>query len=105
MPAARAAKALEPIAKVCTVAKSYSACVAGALELLAERKLAAHRDPLGIPGPIPAVKTESQRELALATVKAAAERATKALAAEGAGDVTEAYRLWGLVFNGNFPAS
>ena len=89
--------------KICSGIKSYAACVTEVLRNLANRECRALQDPLGISGLIPAVKTDNQREDALASVRYAREHAKDACVADYAGDSEEAWRQWNIVFNGNFP--
>lgn len=53
--------------------------------------------------PIPAVRTESQRERALASVSNSRNHADSARTAEANGDLQEARRQWDIVFNDKFP--
>lgn len=87
---------------ICRGVKSYAACVTEVLQMLAQRECRGLQDPLGISGLIPAVKTESQRELAFASVRYARDHAKDACIADYAGDFKEAWRQWSIVFNDNF---
>ena len=87
---------------ICTGIKSYAACITQVLRTLAERECRSLQDPLGIAGLIPAVKTESQREDATASIRNARNHANDACVADYAGDVNEAWRQWNIVFNGSF---
>src|ERR1051326_3896787 len=80
--------------KICSGVKTYAACVTEVLRNLAERECRALQDPLGISGLIPAVKTESQRDDARASVKYARDHAKEAWVADYAGDAEEAWRQW-----------
>ena len=73
------------------------------LQLLAQRECRAVKDPMNISGYIPAVKSESQRESALASVRYSRDKAKAALSADAQGDLNEARRLWDIAFNGQFP--
>lgn len=88
----------------CVGPKSYAQCVFEAFHLLVERECRGIRDPVGISGTIPAIRTDAQREVALQSVIYAREHALSALEAESAGNRKEAFRQWNIVFNGFFPA-
>jgi hypothetical protein len=88
---------------VCTGVKSYAECITEILQILAARDCAGIRDPFGVCGNIPALKTEAQRDGALASVKASRNHAKEALAAANRYDTAEALRQWDIVFNGKFP--
>jgi hypothetical protein len=88
---------------VCTGIKGYADWITEILQILAARDCAAIRDPFGICGNIPALKTEAQRETALASVKASRYHAKEALAAARRNDTAEALRQWDIVFNNKFP--
>jgi hypothetical protein len=88
---------------VCKGVKAYSECMLEILRSLARRECRAMRDPYGIAGNIPAVRTESQRERALASVTNSRNHADSALVAENSSDVQEARKQWDIVFNGEFP--
>lgn len=87
----------------CKGVKSYAECTLDILRSLARRECRAMRDPYAIAGNIPAVKTDSQRERALASVVNSRNHAADAVAAAARGDVQEARRQWDIVFNSNFP--
>lgn len=89
--------------EVCKGVKSYAACLNEALQNLSVRECRALQDPVGISGLIPAVKTQSQLEDALCSVKYARDHARNACIADYAGDTAEAWRQWNIVFKGNFP--
>lgn len=88
---------------VCTVAKSYSECVADVLTLLAQREARALQDPLGISGYVKAANTEAQRQQLVASLAHSASHAREAVRSDGWGSMPEAYRQWDIVFNGYFP--
>lgn len=88
---------------VCTGIKGYADWVTEVLQILAARDCAGIRDPFGICGNIPALKTEAQREAALASIKSSRYHAKEALAAAKRNDTAEALRQWDIVFNGRFP--
>lgn len=88
---------------VCKGVKPYSECVRDLLRSLTNRECRAIRDPYGIAGNIPAVKTANQRETSFASVSNSRDHANAAVSAE-LWSVAEARRQWGIVFNGRFPA-
>lgn len=67
----------------CKGVKSYAECTLDILRSLARRECRAMRDPYDIAGNIPAVKTDSQRERALASVINSRNHAASALSASG----------------------
>jgi hypothetical protein len=89
--------------EVCKGVKSYAECMLEILRSLARRECRAIRDPYKIAGNIPAVKTDAQRERALASVTDSRTHAESAVTAESRGDINEARRQWDIVFKGNFP--
>jgi hypothetical protein len=88
---------------ICTGVKSYAACVTETLQLLAQRECRALQDPVGVAGHIPAVKTEAQRESALASVRYSRDHAKDACWYDYSGNSDEAWRQWDIVFNHAFP--
>lgn len=74
------------------------------LNALVNNELADMNDPMGISGRVPSTKTEGQRGSAMSKLEADLERANKALEAEKNGKIDEAFRLWDIIFNNNFPA-
>jgi hypothetical protein len=88
---------------VCKGVKSYATCMLEILRSLARRECRAMRDPYGIAGNIPAVKTANQRERALASVVNSRDHAESAVNADSWNDINEARRQWDIVFNGKFP--
>lgn len=89
--------------EVCKGVKSYADCMLEILRSLARRECRAMRDPYGIAGNIPAVKTASQRERALASVTNSRDHAESAVSADLRSDLAEARRQWDIVFNTEFP--
>jgi hypothetical protein len=71
---------------------------------LLSNELGAMNDPTGHTGRIYACSSASLQRDALSKLKAAYDRATKARAAEDAGNIREAFGWWDLVFAGMFPA-
>lgn len=90
-------------AGICKPVKSYAECVTETLQILAQRECRAVKDPMDVSGYVPAVKSESQRDSALASVRYSRDKAKVALIANAQGDLNEARRLWDIVFNGQFP--
>jgi hypothetical protein len=88
---------------VCSGVKGYADWVTEVLQILAGRDCAGMRDPYGICGNIPALKTDAQRESALSSVRNSRYHAKEALAAAKRMDPGEALRQWNIVFNGKFP--
>ncbi len=88
---------------ICKGVKSYANCVTETLQLLARQECRGVKDPMGVSGYVPAVKSESQRENVLQSVRYSRDKALDALAADARGDINEARRLWDLVFRGDFP--
>lgn len=87
---------------ICKGAKSYADCVRDLMQSIVTRECRAIRDPRGVTGNIPCVKTESQRISALASVKHSRDHANSACNAERV-NVGDAKRQWDIVFNQNFP--
>jgi hypothetical protein len=88
--------------EVCKGVKPYAECVRDLLRSLTDRECRAMQDPFRIGGYIPAVKTASQREIALRSVANSRDHANSAVQAE-LWDLHEARRQWDIVFNGQFP--
>ena len=88
---------------ICKGVKSYANCVAETLQFLARQECRGVKDPMGVSGYVPAVKTESQREAVLRSVRYSRDKALEALNADARGDINEARRLWDIVFRGEFP--
>lgn len=89
--------------EICRGVKSYAQCVADILQNLSQRSCRALQDPLGVSGYIAAVKTESQGQLTLASVRNSWDHASAAVHADSCRDPSEARRQWDIVFNGQFP--
>jgi hypothetical protein len=90
--------------RVCVGPKSYQNCLNDSFRLLRDRAGAALNDPLRISGRIGAVNTEAQRQVLTEAARYAYEKSSRALEAEIAGRVGEAFEYWRLVFNGEFPS-
>ncbi len=88
---------------ICKGVKSYADCITEVLQNLAARECRAMQDPFCICGNIAALKTENQRDNALASIKYSRDHAKVALSADRNGNVSEALRQWDIVFNGEFP--
>jgi len=88
---------------ICNGAKTYTQCVAEALQLLKSRACRALRDPLGVAGNIPCASSEAKRLLLYAAVSATADRAERAQDMAVRGRLGPAYLLWNSVFNGTLP--
>lgn len=88
---------------ICTGVKSYATCFTELLMKLAERNGGALRDPLGIAGNIPAVKTPSMHERTVNSIVRSRDCAKEAQKLDAWGTTAEARRQWEIVFNGSFP--
>lgn len=88
--------------KICVGVKSYADCIKELLQSLAKRECRGIQDPLGISGIIPCVKTENQRETALASVRYSRDQAKSAVDFESLWPL-QAKKHWDTVFNGKFP--
>lgn len=88
----------------CAAVTSYSRLLADAFAVLARRGGRALQDPLGISGYIQIASTGPKRAEVANALAYAAEHATKAVALEGAGRLSDAYDQWSIVFNGQFPS-
>lgn len=82
----------------------YSFDVRTMLKQLVDCDLAQMCDPMGVSGYVPAASTDDCRLDALSKLTTALDRANHARAAEGRGDIQEAFDYWDKVFNGRFPA-
>lgn len=71
---------------------------------LRDFNLASMQDPMGVSGFIPACKTEAKREDAMSKLKTAATRAEKARDSEAAGNTSEAFDWWRLLYGDRFPS-
>jgi hypothetical protein len=87
----------------CNGGRTLAQCVADALSLVQQRSGRALQDPCSISGNISAAATNSKVDRLVAAVCASAGRAQEAVRCESFGNIGEALRLWGLVFNGRFP--
>lgn len=87
----------------CKGVKGYADCVTETLQSLATRECRAFQDPFKISGLIPGVKTPSQRETALASIKYSRDHAKSAILNAGLANLQEARRHWDIVFNERFP--
>lgn len=93
------------VAKYSTTESSiiYYWDIARVLKLLWDNQLAAIQDPMGVSGYISACKTETMREIALSKLETALSRATKAKESVDAGNISEAFEWWRLLYNYEFP--
>jgi hypothetical protein len=89
---------------ICAGVKTYAQCFTELLMKLAARNCNGLRDPLGIAGNIPAVKTSAALERTLTSVCHARDYAKAAQASDIWGSTAEARRLWNIAFNGCFPS-
>jgi hypothetical protein len=89
---------------ICVGPKSYQNCLNDSFRLLRDRSGAALNDPLGISGRIAAANTEAQRQALTEAAAYAADKSSRAIDAEVAGRIGEAFEYWNLVFNGEFPS-
>lgn len=74
------------------------------LNSLQRSSLADMNDPTGRTGRIKACSSEANYTIARSRLATAAARANKAVESNKNGKVSEAFDLWDLVFDGNFPA-
>lgn len=95
-------RAAQHVAKQETYVHVWDVCLL--LESLVIHQLAAMNDPRTASGRIHACSSESTRLEALSKLSTAAGRARKALEANRAGNVDEAFRQLDLLFGGKFPA-
>ncbi len=82
----------------------YSWDLRNIFKSLWDNQLAALKDPKGISGHISPCSSEAQRSDALSKLKTALGRAEKALQAERAGKISDAFYWWTLLFAGEFPS-
>ncbi|HDR9038415.1 MULTISPECIES: SMODS domain-containing nucleotidyltransferase [Burkholderia] len=73
------------------------------LDRLNNEGLLAMQDPMGVAGYIYPCKSDVQKTDALSRLNTAATRANKAEAARAAGNVSEAFDWWRLLYNDKFP--
>lgn len=85
------------------VQKTYATCFTDLLMKLSARDCSALRDPLGIAGYIPAVKTPSMQARTIDSVASSRDHAKEAQRNDVWGGTAEARRQWDIVFNGGFP--
>jgi hypothetical protein len=88
---------------ICAGVKTYATCFTELLMKLAARNCNALRDPLGIAGNIPAVKSPSMEQRTLDSICHCRDHAKEAERSDYWGGIAEARRQWGIVFNGAFP--
>ena len=81
----------------------YDIDVKRVLRSLWDHQLARIQDPTGFSGYISACKTEAQEQDALSKLSTATVRAEKAVAARSAGDISDAFDWWRLVYDDKFP--
>ncbi len=70
---------------------------------LRDCKLADMQDPMGVSGYIPACKTQAFYEDAISKLDTAATRAEKAREAADKGNIADAFEMWRLLYNYQFP--
>jgi hypothetical protein len=91
-------------AGVCTGARSYQDCLYDSFRLLRDRGGAALNDPLSISTRVPATRTGAQRGALTEAARYAADKSLRAIEAEVASRIGEAFGYWNLVFNAGFPS-
>lgn len=89
----------------CVGVKGYQQCVYDALLLLYGRECRGLQDPCGISGLVKACDSDAKLKRTIATVNDSAWYAQKAIEAEKAGKISEAYERWDQAFNNYFPKS
>lgn len=89
--------------QTCVGMKGYAQCLYEAFFLLYQRQCRGLIDPLGVAGTLACCQTAAQVERLYSCVQYAKEHSASALIAESRGNIREAARQWGLVFNGAFP--
>lgn len=82
----------------------YSCDLTNIFKSLWGNQLAAFQDPKGIAGSISPCASEGQKADALMKLKIAMGQAEKARAAESAGDMSDAFYWWNLLFARKFPS-
>lgn len=88
---------------ICEGVKSYAECLRDSFRLLRDRGGRALNDPVKLSSRIPLANSDAQAQQVVDAARQAAEQADLALRADAAGDIAEARKRWGYVFNGNFP--
>lgn len=88
---------------VCVGIKSYSQCLYEAFTLLQKVECRGLQDPVGVAGVLYSSQTTTQWARLVDAVNYAQAHAAMALIAEREGNIREACRRWGIVFNGEFP--
>lgn len=83
--------------------KSYALCLYEVFSLLLENECRGFQDPVGVAGILRACQTKPQWASLVDAVSYAHDHAGRAIIAESKGNVREASRQWGIVFNGMFP--
>ena len=74
------------------------------LRQLYDCSLASMQDPMGISGYVPACKTEAMKSDAISKLETAVSRAEKAQSAAMAGNFSDAFYWWRLLYNDEFPS-
>ena len=82
----------------------YSWDLTNILKSLWDKQLAALQDPKNIAGSISPCASEAQKSDVLTKLKTAMGQAEKARAAESAGNISDAFYWWDLLFAGEFPS-
>jgi hypothetical protein len=82
----------------------YSVDLKTLLRKLYDSDLAALQDPMGVSGNIRPCSTDVKKADSLSKLGTAVVRAEKAVNAENAGKISDAYYWWDLLFNNQFPA-
>lgn len=88
---------------VCVGMKGYARCLYDAFTLLQKRECRGLQDPVGMAGVLYACQSKAQWAKLLDAVNYAKDHSGRAVIAEVNGDMREACRQWGIVFNGVFP--
>jgi len=81
----------------------YDIDVRNVLKFLWDGQLASLQDPMGVSGYIAACRSDATREDALSKLGTAYARADKARAAATAGNISDAFDWWRLLYNYEFP--
>ncbi len=82
----------------------YSWDLTNIFKSLWDKQLAALQDPKNIAGSISPCASEAQKPDVLTKLKTAMGQAEKARAAESAGNISDAFYWWNLLFAGEFPS-